>query len=142
MDAVWVNQLSIGISQSSNAWTYASLCAGIESMNFANNEQAQQFFFLCGEGGASNEVTGIAPVLNIAGRRVVGDSAQDHISDMQFETGSGRHTSVKIISGGKQIICDCTVENIVSFGGNSTDVNVFSCELHFNGKPTVTTPTT
>lgn len=141
MDAVWVNEVNIGTAESSGTWTYNPLCAGIENVSFANNEQAQQFFFLCGQGGSHNEVTGIAPVLNISGRRIVGDTAQDYIADMQFKLGQDRHTSVKLTAGGKQMVCDCTIENIVSFGGNSTDINAFSCEIHFNGIPTVTPAT-
>jgi hypothetical protein len=36
------------------------------------------------------------------------------------------------------ITCDCTIGDVVSFGGNTLDVNNFSCTLYFNGQPTVT----
>ena len=141
MDAVWVNELYIGTSATSATppvWTYAKLCKGIESMSFSENEQNQQYFFLCGQGFAHNEVTGAAPELTITGRRIVGDSAQDYIAGLQFELGTDRNSSVKIISGGKQIICDCTVGAISSFGGNTLDVNQFGCTIRFNGAPAVT----
>lgn len=141
MDAVWVNELYIGTSQSSNTWTYAKLCKGIESMSFAENEQNQQYFFICGEGFAHNETTGAAPELTVTGRRIVGDTAQDFIAGLQFALGTDRNSSVKIISGGKQIICDCTIGNITSFGGNTLDINAFGCTIRFNGKPTVTDAT-
>ena len=73
---VWANSIEIGISATSATppvWTYAPLCKGIEGMTFNSNEQNQQFFFLCGEGFAHNEVTGGAPELQITGRRIVGD---------------------------------------------------------------------
>ena len=138
MDAVWVNELHIGTSVSGSTWTYAKLCKGIESMSFAENEQNQQYFFICGEGFAHNETTGAAPELTVTGRRIVGDTAQDHIAGLQFKLGTDRNSSVKIISGGKQITCDCTIGGITSFGGNSLDVNAFGCTIRFNGKPTVT----
>ena len=141
MDAVWVNELYIGTSATSATppvWTYEKLCKGIESMSFSENEQNQQYFFLCGQGFAHNEVTGAAPELTITGRRIVGDTAQDYIAGLQFELGTDRNSSVKIISGGKQIICDCTVGAISSFGGNTLDVNQFGCTIRFNGAPTVT----
>lgn len=141
MDAVWVNELYIGTAQSSNTWTYAKLCKGIESMSFAENEQNQQYFFICGEGFAHNETTGAAPELTVTGRRIVGDTAQDFIAGLQFALGTDRNSSVKIISGGKQIICDCTIGNITSFGGNTLDINAFGCTIRFNGKPTVTDAT-
>ena len=141
MDANWVNQIEIGTSATTATppvWTYAKLCKGIESMEFAENEQNQQYFFLCGEGFAHNETTGAAHELTISGRRIVGDTAQDYISGLQFKLGSERNSSVKIITGGKQITCDCTIGNITSFGGSTLDVNAFGCTIRFNGKPTVT----
>ena len=138
MDAVWVNELYIGTSETNSEWTYAKLCKGIEGMTFNENEQNQQYFFLCGEGFAHNETTGAAPELVVTGRRIVGDPAQDHIADMQYKLGTDRNSSVKIISGGKQIVCPCTVGAITSMGGNALDVNAFGCTIRFNGKPTVT----
>ena len=141
MNANWVNQISIGTAESSGTWTYASLCKGIESMEFSENEQNQQYFFLCGEGFAHNETTGAAPELVITGRRIVGDTAQDYIAGLQFKLGAERNSNVKIIAEGKQITCDCTIGAITSFGGSTLDVNSFGCTIRFNGKPTVTTTT-
>ncbi len=143
MDAVWVNELYIGTAYTAGSggaagtWTYSKLCKGIEGMTFSENEQNQQYFFLCGEGFAHNETTGAAPELVITGRRVVGDTAQDYIAGKQFLLGTERNSSAKIISGGKQIICDCTIGAITSMGGNALDVNAFGCTIRFNGKPTV-----
>lgn len=141
MDAVWVNELYIGTSATTAdppVWTYAKLCKGIEGMTFNSNEQNQQYFFLCGNGFAHNEVTGGAPELQVTGRRIVGDTAQDYIVGKQFALGADRNSSVKIVAGGKQIICDCSIGDVVSFGGNTLDVNTFSCTIRFNGTPVVT----
>jgi hypothetical protein len=137
----WANEVYIGTAESSGTWTYSKLCAGIESMEFNENEQNQQYFFLCGEGFAHNETTGSAPELVISGRRIVGDAAQDYIVGKQFALGTDRNTSVKIIAEGKQIICDATIGAITSFGGSTLDVNAFGCTIRFNGKPTVTDAT-
>ena len=141
MNANWVNEVYIGTAESSGTWTYSKLCAGIESMEFNENEQNQQYFFLCGNGFAHNETTGAAPELVISGRRVVGDTAQDYIAGKQFSLGTDRNTSVKIIAEGKQIVCDATIGAITSFGGSTLDVNAFGCTIRFNGTPTVTTAT-
>lgn len=143
MDAVWVNELYIGTALSGTpaTWTYSKLCKGIEGMTFNSNEQNQQYFFLCGNGFAHNEVTGGAPELQITGRRIAGDAAQDYIVSKQFALGTDRNSSVKIISGGKQIICDCSIGDVVSFGGQTLDVNSFGCTIRFNGTPTVTDAT-
>lgn len=143
MNANWVNEIYIGTSATTAdppVWTYAKLCKGIESVTFSENEQNQQYFFLCGKGFAHNETTGAAPELQVSGRRINGDAAQDYIAGLQFKLGSERNSSVKIIAEGKQITCDCTIGNITSFGGNALDVNAFGCTIRFNGEPTVTTP--
>lgn len=147
MNANWVNELYIGTEYTpgsggaAGTWTYAKLCKGIEGMEFNENEQNQQFFFLCGEGFAHNETTGAAPELTITGRRIVGDTAQDYIAGLQFQLGEGRNSSVKIIAEGKQMICDCTIGAITTFGGQTLDVNAFGCTIRFNGKPVVTDAT-
>lgn len=141
MDAVWINELHIGTSATTAdppVWSYSKLCKGIEGMEFGENEQNQQYFFLCGEGFADNEVTGAAPELVITGKRIVGDTAQDYIAGKQFALGDARKSSVKIITGGKQITCDCTIGAISTFGGKTLDVNTFGCTIRFNGKPVVT----
>jgi hypothetical protein len=140
---VWANQIEIGTTATTAdppVWTYAKLCKGIESMSFASNEQNQQYFFLCGEGFANNEVTGAAPELQISGRRIAGDAAQDYIATKQFALGNDRNSSVRITTAEGQIItCDCSIGDVVVFGGNTLDVNAFGCTIRFNGKPTVTT---
>ena len=143
---VWANKLEIGVSADTSTppvWSYAELCKGIESMTFASNEQNQQYFFLCGDGFAHNEVTGGAPELQISGRRIAGDTAQDHIVGKQFALGEDRNSSVRITTAeGKVITCDCSIGDVVSFGGSTLDVNPFSCTIRFNGEPTVTDAST
>lgn len=141
MDAVWVNELYIATAPAATEGgepTWSKLCAGIEGMTFTENEQNQQYFFICGEGFAHNETTGAAPELAITGRRIVGDAAQDYIAGMQFKLGTERNSQVKVITGGKQIVCGCSIGGISSFGGNTLDVNAFGCTIRFNGKPVVT----
>lgn len=146
LNPVWANEIWIGTeSTTSNnvtTWTYSKLCKGIESMTFTPNEQNQQYFFLCGNGFAHNETTGGAPQIEVSGRRIAGDTAQDYIVGKQFSLGTDRNTSVKIIAEGKQIVCDATIGNVTSFGGQTLDVNSFGCTLLFNGQPTVSTPST
>lgn len=135
---VWANSIEIGTTNSGGTWSYSKLCKGIENVSFASNEQNQQYFFLCGEGFANNEVTGGAPELQVSGRRIAGDAAQDYIVGKQFALGTDRNSSIKITAEGQVITCDCSIGDVVSFGGATLDVNTFSCTIRFNGKPTVT----
>ena len=141
LNPVWENEIWIGTEATTATppvWTYKKLCKGIESVSFTPNEQNQQYFFLCGQGFAHNETTGAAPELQVSGRRIAGDVAQDFIVGKQFALGNDRNTSVKIVAEGKQITCDATIGDVTSFGGNTLDVNSFGCTIRFNGKPTIT----
>ena len=107
------------------------------------NEQTQQYFFMCGNGGADNEVTGIAPEYAVSGRRVIGNAAQDYIVSKRYSLGDDRKSSLKVeIYNGtslyETIEADCTITDIVDFGGATTDNEPFSCTLRVNGIPTVT----
>ena len=136
---VWADsKIEIGTAYSTNAWTYSRLCKGIKSiaMNFNENVVTEQY--LCGEGFAHNEVTGMAPQIQVTGDRVEGDTAQDHIAGLQFKLGSDRASSVKITTGGKVITCDCVITDINTIGGDSTALKPFNCTIRLNGKPTIT----
>ena len=139
-------KLFIGTSATSATppeWTYAPLCAGIKSISPSVNEQNQQAFYMCGNGGANNEVTGIAPEYDVSGDRIYGDAAQDYIVGLRYLLGQDRQSSVKIELYDKTtlkqtIVANCTITDIVDFGGNTTDLVPFSCKVCINGIPTVT----
>lgn len=141
----WVIKMSIGTSATTATppvWTYAPLCAGIESISPSVNEQNQQAFYMCGLGGANNEVTGIAPEYAVSGHRVIGDAAQDYIAGLRYKLGQDRKSSLKVEIYDhdtlvETITADCTITDIVDFGGNATDLVPFSCTLRVNGIPTV-----
>lgn len=144
LQPVWVEEFYIGTSytpgsgSSAGTWTYAKLCAGIESVTPSVNEQTNQYFFLCGQGGADTEVTGIAPQYDVSGRRVHGDTAQDYIAGLKYSLGDDRKSSFKVVTPSETIIADCTIVDIVDFGGATTDNEPFSCSIRVNGIPTVT----
>ena len=136
-------KMSIGTSLSGTTWSYSALCAGIKSITPSVNEQNQQAFYMCGNGGANNEVTGIAPEYDVSGDRIHGDAAQDYIVGLRYLLGQDRKSSLKVeiydhATLVETIIADCTITDIVDFGGNATDLVPFSCTLRVNGIPTVT----
>lgn len=144
LEPVWADsKLEIGTSYTNSTWTYSQLCKGIKEMTPSFNEVVVTEQYLCGEGHAHNEVTGMAPQIQITGDRVEGDTAQDYIAGLQWALGEDRVTSAKITTGGKVITCDAVVTDIVTFGGQSTNLKPFNCIIRLNGKPTITdAPTT
>ena len=139
---VWGStQIEIGTSADTSTppvWTYSKLCKGIKGIQLNINENVVTEQYLCGEGFAHNEVTGMAPQIQVTGDRVEGDAAQDFIAGLQFKLGSERVTSVRITDEGKQITVPAVISDIVTFGGNSTNLKPFNCNIRFNGKPSIT----
>ena len=133
------SKISIGTAYTNSTWSYSPLCAGIKSMTPSMNEVVVTEQYYCGEGFAHNEVTGMAPQIQVAGDRVEGDAAQDFIAGLQFKIGSERVTSVKLVSGSVTYVFDATITDIVTFGGDSTALKPFNCTIRPNGKPTTTT---
>lgn len=136
---------TIATSATPPVWTYAALCAGITSCANNVNEQVNQAFYMCGNGGSNNEVTGIAPELTITGDRIYGDAAQDYICGLKYSLGQDRHSSVKVELYDKTtlkytIVADCTIIDIQDYGGDTTGIVPFSCKIRINGIPTVTIP--
>ena len=142
LNPVWKDsKIEIGVSATSAeppVWTYKTLCQGIKGMQMNFNENVVTEQYLCGEGFAHNEVTGMAPQIQITGERVEGYEAQEFIAGLQFKMGPERNSSVKITTGGKVITVPCTISDIVTFGGNAAELKPFNCNIRFNGKPTVT----
>ena len=151
INPVWKEQkFFIGTELSSGTtptWTYSPLCEGITGITPSVNETTQTYYFMCGNGGADNEVTAIAPQYAVAGRRIRGNAAQDYIAGLRYALGDSRKSSLKIelydtsAALVATIIADCTITDIVDFGGNTEENAPFSCTLRVNGIPTVTTPT-
>ena len=128
-----------------STWTYAPLCKGWENIAEALNETVQQYHFLCGQGHAYNKVTGMAVAVTLTGRRVQGDDAQDFIFSKKYEVGAERDSSFKLVMHDKSSGSDvsttltvpCTIANIQEINGGAVDNWQVSCEIRFNGKPTI-----
>jgi len=134
--------VEIGVSESLGVWTYAELDATWDNLTEALNEVITQWFPAANNGFADNEVTGMAPVYTLTGKRIVGNTAQDFLFTKKFQIGSNRRSSIRITkvrSDGtyNSITCPCTFCNLVEMAGASTDGSNFSAELRLNGAPTL-----
>ena len=134
--------VEIGVSESLGVWTYAELDATWDNLTEALNEVITQWFPAANNGFADNEVTGMAPVYTLTGKRIVGNTAQDFLFTKKFQIGSNRRSSIRITkvrSDGtyNSVTCPCTFCNLVEMAGASTDGSNFSAELRLNGAPTI-----
>lgn len=110
--------------------------AGFTSYQKAMNEVVQQMAFLSDAGYGRSEVTGGQLTLDLQGKRVVGDTAQDFIFSKQDEFGEARHCEFRIVKNGKVLTGDATLTNINDGGGDAQALDEISVSIHFNGKPT------
>lgn len=134
--------VEIGVSESQGVWTYAELDATWDNLTEALNEVITQWFPAANNGFADNEVTGMAPVYTLTGKRIVGNTAQDFLFTKKYQIGSNRRSSIRITkvrSDGtySSVTCPCTFCNLVEMAGASTDGSNFSAELRLNGAPTL-----
>lgn len=119
----------------------AALKEGITSVVPSNNETNDQKSYISGQGFAETFVTGAQKTLVITGDRV-NNTAQNYIADMQDKLGCGRKTQAWFTSyDGVVKSGEVTITNIVAEGGEAPARGTFSCEIHFNGKPTTTAAT-
>lgn len=133
--------LEIDTTPDESTPTFKTLCAGINNLSESLNEQIQQYFFLCGQGFATNYVTGMAPSITLTGVRVFGDDAQDFVFDFDTKYGTGKaretHLRLKKSDGTttETISANVTLCNITDIGGGTTDGSAISFEIRFNGAP-------
>lgn len=134
--------VEIGVSQNLGVWTYAELDATWDNLTEALNEVIEQWFPAANNGFADNEVTGMAPVYTLTGKRIIGNTAQDFLFTNKYAIGSNRRSSLKLTkirADGtyNTVVCPCTFCNLVEIAGASTNGSQFSAELRLNGAPTL-----
>ena len=133
-------ELEIDTTPFASARTWAPVCDGFNNLTEALNEQVQEYFFLCGKGFGSDEVTGIHPVISLTGVRKVGDAAQDFIFGNRLNLMEGRKTNLRLsIANADGTVTRytnrVTMKNVSSFGGATTDGAAVTVDFSFNGRP-------
>lgn len=135
-------ELEVDTTPFGSARTWAPVCDGFNNLTEALNEQVQEYFFLCGKGFGSDEVTGIHPVIQLTGVRKVGDAAQDFIFGNRLNLMEARKTNLRLSLANAdgtvtRYTNRVTMKNVSSFGGATTDGAAVSVDFSFNGRPVV-----
>ena len=133
-------ELEIDITPFASARTWKPVCDGFNNLTENLNEQVQEYYFLCGKGFGSDEVTGIHPVLSLTGVRKIGDAAQDFIFGQRLNLMEGRKTNLRLsVANADGTVTRytnrVTMKNMSSFGGVTTDGSAVSVDFSFNGRP-------
>lgn len=134
--------LEINTTPFASAPTWNPVCDGFNNLTEAMNEQVQEYFFLCGKGFGSDEVTGIHPVIQLTGVRKIGDAAQDFIFGNKLNLMEARKTDLRLSVANAdgsvtRYTNHVTMKNVSSFGGATTDGAAVSVDFSFNGRPIV-----
>ena len=137
-------ELEIDTTPFGSSRNYVPVCDGFNNLTEALNEQLQEYFFLCGKGFGSEEVTGIHPQLQLSGVRKVGDAAQDYIFGNRLNLMEARKTNLRLSMANAdgsvtRYTNRVTMGNVSSFGGATTDGAAVSVDFYFNGRPMVET---
>lgn len=137
-------ELEIDTTPFASSSTWKPICDGFNNLTEALNEQVQEYFFLCGKGFGSDEVTGIHPVIQLTGVRKIGDSAQDFIFGSRYQLMEGRKTNLRLSLANAdgsvtRYTNRVTMKNISAFGGATTDGAAVSVDFSFNGRPIIET---
>lgn len=137
-------ELEIDTTPFSAARTWVPVCDGFNNLTEALNEQVQEYYFLCGKGFGSDEVTGIHPVIQLTGVRKIGDAAQDFIFGNRLNLMEARKTNLRLSMANAdgtvtRYTNRVTMKNVSSFGGATTDGAAVSVDFSFNGRPVVET---
>lgn len=137
-------ELEIDTTPFSAARTWVPVCDGFNNLTEALNEQVQEYYFLCGKGYGSDEVTGIHPVIQLTGVRKIGDAAQDFIFGNRLNLMEARKTNLRLSMANAdgtvtRYTNRVTMKNVSSFGGATTDGAAVSVDFSFNGRPVVET---
>lgn len=135
-------ELEVDTTPFGSARTWAPVCDGFNNLTEALNEQVQEYFFLCGKGFGSDEVTGIHPVIQLSGVRKVGDAAQDFIFVNRMNLMEARKTNLRFSLANAdgtvtRYTNRVTMKNVSSFGGATTDGAAVTVDFSFNGRPVV-----
>lgn len=134
--------LELDVTPFDSARTWVPVCDGFNNLTENLNEQVQEYFFLCGKGFGSSEVTGIHPVLSLTGVRKIGDPAQDYIFGNRLNLMEARKTNLRLSVANAdgsvtRYTNRVTLQNVSSFGGATTDGSAVSVDFSFNGRPLV-----
>lgn len=142
--ALYGVDLEIDTTPFASTRNFVPVCDGFNSVTEALNEQMQEYFFLCGKGFGSEEVTALHPQIQLSGVRKIGDAAQDFIFGNRLNLMEARRTNLRLsIANADGSVTrytnKVTMGNVSSFGGSTNEGAAVTVDFYFNGRPLVET---
>lgn len=131
--------LEVDITPKAATRTYVRLAEGIATVEDSMNEVVDQQSFYKDNGYATSRKTGGQLIFTISGSRATGDAAQDFIASLYGAFGDDAISNIRVTSSDGEVKSGAaTFTAIVAGGGDAGSLGTFSCEIHVNGKPSIT----
>lgn len=134
---IYKNQFQIATTGRGQTPTYASI-ADMESFSVAFDDGVEEWTPMDTEGWIRRLKTAKGLTISINGKRNIGDTGNDYIAAMAWNSGSDCNTILKwTLPNGDSAEIPCVI-NVTSAGGDSTGVEPLEFECLSDGKPTYT----
>ena len=119
--------------------TLTRLANGIDTFEETNNETKETKMYYNNEGYGATISTNKSMTWTASGDRIKGDPAQDFIAELYYKLGGELETDYESYdSEGNKISGDCSVTDIIKFGGGAGEISPFGATINGNGKPAIT----
>ena len=136
-----VNQFEVNVGTDTEDWVTV---AELEEVTVTIDNNTETWNSFANGGWESALVTGKSSKIDIKGKRCVGDTGNDFISEKLLANGQDAYIPARItVADGKVLTwakMACAVAN-AGTGGSATDVGALEATLTGHGKPTLTTDT-
>lgn len=137
----WQILFKIDVTPEAETRTMALISEGLKTGQSQNTDNIYSAEYWSGQGYPEVTVTGAQNMVTLEFDRRKGDPAQDYILGTIRNLGCGRVTYAEVIqSDGTVKKGNVTIANVTEPGGGAVEVQSFSAELHFQGKPDVIAP--
>lgn len=115
---------------------FQPLATGINNITPANGATTTSDAYYDGGGNSQTDVTGLNISYATTGHRKIGDAAQDFVASKFYAKGDAVKTLVRVreqgVTGNK--VGECTLTNIVGWGGAPNAKQTFSVTVNVNGE--------
>lgn len=125
-----------------NEADFKALSVGISTVTPSAQETAETNYFWAGRGTAETDTPAKTIQYTFAGKRSLGDPAQEFVDDKFLKVGDALKTLARItdFNTGKTIFAIATISSPVGFGGNANSSATFSGVLKIDGMPWMIKP--
>ncbi|MCB6839940.1 capsid protein [Weissella viridescens] len=125
-----------------NEADFKALSIGISTVTPSAQETSETNYFWAGRGTAETDTPAKTVQYTFAGKRSLGDPAQEFVDDKFLKVGDALKTLVRItdFNTGKTIFAIASIGSPVGFGGNANASATFSGVLKIDGMPWLVKP--